>query len=175
MTNEEENTARELIASAFADLGRDADKVNTHADLARFVAKSLRDETEFYNCLKDANEAALLSIVVHDHGTSQHNEKMNLGSLQIEVLAKVRHDNSPLLGNLANPHNYYGYALALVSERDGDTALVLVMATRDRQQLFAIAVDDADKTNEAWHYDGSEKVPDDLAATIAALSEAVAR
>lgn len=177
MTHDEENTARELIASAFADIAKAADRVNSPSDLARFVAKSLRDETELFAGLKDANEACLFSIGIHQHGTSPNDETMNLGSLEIEILAKVRHDNSPLLGYLNNPKKHYAYALALVTERDDEAALLLIMGTRDRRRLFALAIEN-EADAHAWQDDDDDtdrEMPADLRATVNALTEAAAR
>ena len=174
MTQDEENTARELISRAFADIGRDAPRVDSLTDLAKMVVKHLKDETDFYEALRDQDDAALISITIHEHGTSDHDETKSLGTMEVEVLAKVKQENSPLLANLANPKKYFAYGLAFVSERDDDQALLLVIGTADQRHLFALAVDGEDESS-AWQARPHDEMPETLRETVTALANAAAR
>lgn len=174
MTNDDENTARELISQAFADIGRDAPKINSVTDLAVMVVQHLKDETDFYNALREQDEAALFALTMHQHGTAPHNETMNLGTMEIEVLAKIKQENSPLLANLANPKKYYAYGIAFVAERDDERALLLIIGTNDHRHLFALAIDGDDNAS-AWQSRDGDEMPDTLRETVTALSKAAAR
>lgn len=174
MTNDDENTARELISRAFADIGRDAPTVNSATDLAKIVVRQLKNETDFYETLRDQNDAALIAITIHEHGTADHNKKMNLGTMEVEVLAKIKQENSPLLANLANPKKFYAYAIAFVAERDDESALLLVIGTNEGRHLFALAIDGDDDAS-AWQARPGDEMPDGLRETVTALSEAAAR
>jgi hypothetical protein len=174
MTPDDENTARELLASAFADIARDAPKINGVADLAKMVVKHLKDETDFYDALQQQDDAALFAITIHEHGTAAHDNKMNLGTMEIEILAKVKQENSPLLANLANPRQYFAYGLAFVSERDDERALLLVIGTADQRHLFALAIDGHDDAS-AWLARPHDEMPETLRKTVTALAKAAAR
>ena len=174
MTQDDENTARELISRAFADIGRDAPRVDSLTDLAKMVVKHLKDETDFYEALREQDDAALISITIHEHGTSSHDERMNLGTMEVEVLAKVKQENSPLLANLANPKKYFAYGLAFVSERDDEQALLLVIGTADQRHLFALAIDGHDEPS-AWQARPNDEMPETLRETVTALAKAAAR
>jgi len=177
MTNDENETARELINSAFRDLQHNKPLVRSMRDFAEMLACQLRDETELFTALLDAQEAALLSISVHEHGNyTDHDDQRQLASLSVEVLAKIRHDDSPLLPNLNNPKKHHAYAIALATTADdGDTALLLLLATRQGDQLLAIATNDADRNSSAWHADNDKEMPTDLRDTLHELAKAATR
>lgn len=180
MTNDEQNTARELIEGAFADIINSAEKIETPADLAKTIARGLKADAEWYAKLREHSDAALLAIRVAHSGTHPHNPAANLGHLEIEVLARIPHKEATLLNSLTNPTGNYAYALALAAEHphDNHDALLVIMATKPHGVLLSIAINDDENTLEAWQHRPDElpdDMPDDLRATITALTKAVAQ
>lgn len=177
MTNDEQNTARELITNAFSDLIGSAEQIHRPTDIAKLIAKNLKNDSNWWNKLRNHDDAALLAVRMHEHGTNPQDPRANLGSLEVEVIARIPHKEATILNSLTNPTEHYAYAIAVAAEHPEhhDHALLLIMATRQHGTLLAIAIDDDEQTLEAWRDDHDREMPDDLRATITALNKAIAQ
>jgi hypothetical protein len=157
MTNEEENTARELINGAFMEAGQNAPTANSITELLELIASRLRDESEFIDALKNHSQTALVEIGVKHLGTNPANEDAQLGMVGVQVLAYA---NTPAPVELLNRiHNDERQALALANYAElpsGETALLLIVAHANGdlfaavgeinydRQVTAFALSDAD-------------------------------
>lgn len=181
MTHDENETARELIADALSDLGKDVPAINSPLDLARMVAQAIRDDHEQREKLiNHAPACALLVMNIHDYGKLNPSDNRELGGLEVEALALCPHSEAPLLDQLANTRNAYAYALATAIKPDDEpVGVLLLMATRDNYKIAAIAIDNDDKSADAYLVSGKDtalgSVPDDMAATLDKLAGAIAR
>lgn len=181
MTNDEHETARELIADALSDLGKDVPAINSPLDLARMVAESIRDDHEQREKLMNhAPACVLLSMSLHDYGKLNPSDERELGGLEVEAIALCPHSEAPLLDQLANTRNAYAYALATAIKPDDEPiGVLLLMATRDSYKIAAVAIDNDDKSADAYLVTGKDtplgSVPDDMAATLDKLAGAITR
>jgi len=176
MTNDENEKARELINSAFADAQPLGEAINSPTDLARAIARKLRDQKQFVKALlKEGDSAALMEIVVTEH-TQPTDTERGTGALSIQVLAKIDNSTPALLHRLANTTNATAYATATASTIDGETGLVLVMAT-PQHCLFAVATDEGEAgyTLGECEADTDHPVPTDLRELVLALQAAAKR
>lgn len=182
MTNDEQKTARELIENALADIGKNIPQVKSPLDLARMVAESIRDDHEQRDKLAHHSPSAvLLALDIQDYGKMNDNdEAVGLGGLSVEAIALCPHSEAPLLDHLANGKNIYAYALAILAQPDDEpVGVMLLMATRDHYKIAAVAIDDDDKSADAYLVSGKDtplgSVPDDLANTLDKLEAAITR
>lgn len=181
MTNDDENTARELIENALADA---VTTVETPQQLAEMIAAGLRDDEHHKQRLAAIEPHAMLFRVnVHELGKLNNEPRRHTcGALELEALAAVPHSTPDLLDHLAATGNTYGYALAMHSTPPDQphSAIVLLLATRDGLQLAAVAVDDNDKSADGYLIENDtnqhdQPIPPEMAATLKKLAAAVAR
>lgn len=172
MNNDQENTARKLIASAFDT--SNISKVSGPRDLAKMLAKNLRDDPDLFPGLLNSPEAVLLTVKMNELTDSTENSPA-LGALEVELVARIKHQESPLLDILTNPEQQnYAYAIALAAEdEEKQSGLMLIFCTRTGNNYLALALNDNDKTIETWQADHHEPMPNDLARTVEKLSKAI--
>lgn len=180
MTEDEQNTARHLINSALGDMAENLTQVETPLDLAKMVAASLRDDHEQRAAINAAAPHALLMAwQIENYGmTNPNDETKHLGGLGVRLLASCPMVEAPLLDQLANTGNAYAYAIAAIVHPDNDEitpGITLLVATRDGWEIAAVAVDDDEKTTDAYQLTETMPVPDTLAATMKKLAAAVQR
>lgn len=179
MTDDEQNTAKQLIESALGDMTKNLTQIETPLDLAKMVAASLRDDHEQRAAINAASPAALLmSWQIENYGMANPNdETKHLGGLGVSLLASCPMVEAPLLDQLARTENTYALALAAIIRPDDNdpAAVTLLVATRDNWQIAAVAVDDDEKFTDAYLLTDDAPVPDTLAATMKKLAAAVNR
>jgi hypothetical protein len=128
MTNDENETARELIDGVFIDAGKNAPKANSVTELLELIASTLRDETDFIDSLK-RSQTALIEIAVQELGANPADSDAHLAMCGIQVLAYS--DTPAPVELLDRIHNDARQALALANYAElpsGDSALLLLVA-----------------------------------------------
>ena len=171
MNDEQEQLAQQLIDSAFTDT--QITKIAGPINLVEMLAKNLRDDPDLFDKLVTSPEAVLLTVKMNEL-TESTETKPGIGALEIELVAQLKHKESPLLQLLGNPSSEnYAYAIAIGAKDEDDLAgLMLIFCTRTGENFLALALDDDERTVSAWNAE-NEKLPDDLAKTVAQLSKAV--
>jgi len=179
MTNDDENTARELINAAFAEnkkLREIHDVIKSPTDLARELARQLRDEQNFITALlNDDDSAALLEIILTEHDKPT-NDKNGAGSMSVQVLARIETHSPALINRLANTTNAYAYGYVTAQTIDDETGLVLLLGTK-RDKLMAVATAD---DQDAYDYDeldteNLDNMPNGMKELLDALQTATKR
>jgi len=182
MNPDDDNTARDLIESAFSET---ITRLRTPQDFAQMIVTGLRDDPTQRAYLVDAAPRALLyALRVHPLGQlSTETRPHHCGALGLEILGQCDANTPELLHHLANPQQLYGFALGVHAQPDDQThpAVLLLAATIDGLQLTALAIENDDKEAAGWliengkRLDDDDPLPPDLAATLDALTAAVHR
>lgn len=184
MTDDEQNTARELIENALSDLTTNAQNIETPLDLVKMVAASIRDNDEHRDALeKQAPHALLMEWQIEQYGRAtdpNDNREKTLGGLGVRALATCQTHEPDLLDYLLAGEKTYAYALAsAVRADDGELGVIVLAATRDGWQIAGVAATDPDRTCDAYiitrETAGLTGTPPDLLATLEKLAAAVAR
>lgn len=150
MTNEEEETARELIQGAFTEQMNGAPTVNDGRQLLEMVAGSLRDEPDFVAELR-AGKSALVEIQLHELG--KHSEEKSAGLVRVSILSlSTDQAQTDLIARLTND-KATGLALVNYAKTSDGEALMFLIASPNGELAGAMAELTGNKETAAFFLD----------------------
>jgi hypothetical protein len=124
MNNDDEQTARDLIGSAFADAMAGAPTIETPTQLLEMVASALRDEAHIVEQLR-AGLCALLAIEVHELG--QHSENKHAGVVGVHLVSFTPDPTAEHLLKRLTGDGSTAYALLQHAQPDNEPDALLMM------------------------------------------------
>jgi hypothetical protein len=137
MNNDDEQTARDLIGSAFADAMAGAPTIETPTQLLEMVATALRDEKHIVEQLR-AGLCALLAIEVHELG--KHSENKHAGMVGVHLVSFTPDPTAEHLLKRLTGDGSTAYALLQHAQPDDEPdALIMMTAAPTGALLGTIA------------------------------------